>query len=76
MKEKKERLGENNKILDFVKAKHEAEILKHKLSNIERKIEISELRYEKARKFLGQDDFLPFEKFWESQTNNIMQDIK
>jgi hypothetical protein len=38
---------------------------------MERKIEIALLTYEKARKFLGQPEFVSFEKFYENENANI-----
>jgi len=56
--------------MDYVKAKLESQKVKYQIENLERKIEIANIAYEKAKKFLGFPDFIPFEEFYANEAMN------
>lgn len=60
----------HSQIIDFVKAKDDLQRMKYKITNLQRKIEIAMIAYEKARKFLQLPDFPTFEEFYAQQQNN------
>ncbi len=58
------------KIIDFVKAKDEMQKMKYKITNLQRKIEIAMIAYDKARKFLQLPDFPSFEEYYANEATN------
>ncbi len=56
--------------MDYVKSKLDSQKVKYQINNMERKIEIASIAYEKAKKFLGFDEFPSFEKFYANEVAN------
>jgi hypothetical protein len=56
--------------MDYVKSKLDSQKVKYQINNMNRKIEIADIAYEKAKRFLGFPDFPSFEEFYANEAAN------